>query len=123
MRWIGSGSDLWRVRVDLFVEGDGPVEVQRCREALEQLLVDADGAADGSGVGVDQGTGVEGSAVVGQIFWVRGNDVGEVATLGVATATRAGRSLGIGPRLYDVVVIPRQAVVAPDDSTCPRLPD
>jgi hypothetical protein len=122
MRSVGEGSSLWRVRVDLFAADDSGERVDRCTHAMDALLVNDEGV--GSGVGVDQGTGITRRPVVGLSFWVRANDVGSAATTAVDAATRAGAAAGgVGPDLYDVVVIPENAVARPDDPGYPDMPD
>ncbi len=121
MRWIGEGSNLWRVRVDLFAaDGDGS-RVSKCAHDLDQLLTGDDGTRGGSMA--DQGLGVEGFPVIGLLFWVRADDVGDAALLAVETARLAGSSHDVGPRLYDVTVIPEDAVAIPHDPSYPAMPD
>jgi hypothetical protein len=123
MRWVGEGSDLWRVRVDLFAEGESP-RVRTASEAmLRQLPFDDGAASTGGGVAADQGRGIEGRPVVGLTFWVRANDVGDAARTAVEAARRAGMESGVGAELYDVVVIPSPAVASPDDPADPPMPD
>lgn len=121
MRWIGDGSDLWRVRVDLFAADDNGDRVSACARELDLLLAGGDGS--GGGTGADQGLGIARHPVVGLLFWVRADDVGRAATLAVDTARLAGRSHGVGPRLYDVTVIPEDAVALPRDPAYPEMPD
>src|SRR5215212_8529616 len=53
MRWVGEGSDLWRVRVDLLAES--PARVRTASEAmLRQLPFDDGEAGVGGGVAADQ---------------------------------------------------------------------
>ena len=123
MRWAGTGAELWRVRVDLFAEPrDARHQIHAAVEALtSQLPFSNDEKAHG--VGADQGTGATRRNVVGLSFWVRADDVGTAATTALDVARRAGAGEGVGPELYDVVVIPRAAVVLPDDPRYPRMPD
>jgi hypothetical protein len=121
MRWAGEGSDLWRVRVDLFSDRDD--RVSKAHQALQRLLTSGDEARLPGEVGADQGIGIEGRPVVGLLFWVRADDVGLAARTAVETACRAGTESGLGSDLYDVVVIPNAAVVSPDDPWYPRMPD
>jgi len=122
VRHAGSGTELWRVRVDLFAEeGDGH-RVQACADALSTLLSDGTGE-EGSSLGVDQGVGDEGRPVVGLLFWVMADDVGGAASTAVEVARLAGKGNGVGPGLYDVTVIPSDAVVAPGDALYPAMPD
>jgi hypothetical protein len=123
MRWVGEGSGLWRVRVDLFAEDDDGARVVAAHEALFRQLT-SDGEADKEGTcSADQGIGIEGRPVVGLLFWVRADDVGSAARTAVETATRAGTESGLGSELYDAVVIPSAAVASPDDPAYPRMPD
>lgn len=124
MHWAGQGSELWRVRVDLFAERREPArrQVGDIAGRLKTLLTQNDGDAK-TGIGVDQGTGATNRPVIGMSFWVRADDVGSAATTAIEIARRAGANEGAGPDLYDVVVIPRDAVVLPDDPTYPRMPD
>ena len=123
MRWVGEGSELWRVRVDLFAPtSDGSV-VSRIHETLGRLLIHSDERVVRGDVGVDQGTGAAGDSVVGMLFWVRADDVGDAARLAVDIAQRAAAVHDVGPQLYDVTVIPIAAVVSPEDPSYPRQPD
>src|SRR5215212_7295748 len=102
MRWVGEGSDLWRVRVDLLAESPAPVTT--ASEAMLRQLPFADGEAGvGGGVAADQGRGIEGRPVVGLTFWVRADDVAQAARTAVEVAGRAGVESGVGSELYDVV--------------------
>jgi hypothetical protein len=124
MRWVGEGSHLWRVRVDLFVEPDDGAQVRAAHQALKRHLIFDDGEARRAGESAaDQGIGVEGRPVVGLLFWVRADDVGLAAKTAVDTACRAGTESEFGSELYDVVVIPSAAVANPDDPAYPRMPD
>jgi hypothetical protein len=124
VRWVGEGSGLWRVRVDLFAEHDDGARVRTAHQALKRQLTFDDGEADMVGAsGADQGIGIEGRPVVGLLFWVRADDVGLAAKTAVETACRAGTESGLGSELYDVVVIPSAAVASPDDPAYPRMPD
>lgn len=123
MRWAGEGSELWRVRVDLFAEDDSGDRVRAACESLVSYL-SSDGEPRTPGeVACDQGIGVEGRPVVGLLFWVRANDVGLAATTAVETASRAGVDCGLGSELYDVVVIPEAAVASSNDPKYPLMPD
>src|SRR3954471_7855220 len=101
MRWVGVGSQLWHVRVDLIApDGDG-WRVEPTHRALLSVLTESDDKAPDS-VGADQGTGVEGQPVIGLTFWVRADDVGGAATTAVSTAIKAGADGLAGPAFYDV---------------------
>jgi hypothetical protein len=122
MRWAGVGSELWRVRVDLFAESKNPRrQINNVAKVLSSLLTSNDGYPKPD-IGLDQGTGATGRPVVGLLFWVRADDVGGAATTAVEIARRAGENDGVGPELYDVVVIPRAAVVLPQDPRYPQMP-
>ena len=123
MRWVGEGSDLWRVRVDLFAEDDSGARVAAAHQALQRQLTSDDAAQAAGDVAADQGLGIEGRPVVGLLFWVRADDVGLAARTAVETARRAGAESGIGTELYDVVVIPSAAVARPTDPAYPTMPD
>jgi hypothetical protein len=124
MRLVGDGSELWRVRVDLFAADQDDARVAAAHQALQHELTASDDAARRPGdVAVDQGTGIEGRPVIGLSFWVRADDVGQAARIAVETARRAGADSGVGTDLYDVVVIPNAAVARPDDPTYPPMPD
>jgi hypothetical protein len=56
-------------------------------------------------------------------FWVRADDVGAASETAVETARRAGANSGVGPELYDVVVIPRTSVALPNAPHYPTMPD
>src|SRR6476646_10249113 len=107
MRMVGSGAELWRVRVELFAEDDAAHRVWSCAESLEQLLPLDDGEAlpgIGADHGVDQGIGDAARPVVAMLFWVRADDLGHAAHSAVDFARLAGRDAGVGPRLYKVTV-------------------
>jgi hypothetical protein len=123
MRWVGKGSELWRVRVDLFAEDDDGRRVSAAAEGLRSLLTEGERDPDHVGLGADQGLGVANRPVVGLLFWVRADDVGAAAVTAVETAQHAGVGYGVGPELYDVTVIPSRAVVRPDDPSYPSMPD
>ena len=124
MRWVGEGSDLWRVRVDLFAEDESPDRVRIASEAMLREVPFDDGVArPGGGVAADQGRGIEGRPVVGLTFWVKADDVGQAATTAVEAARRAGTASRLGSDLYDVVLIPSAAVARADDATFPPMPD
>jgi len=124
MRWVGDGIELWRVRVDLFAADRDGARVAAAHEALRrQLTASDDEAGQPAEVGADQGTGIEGRPVVGLLFWVRADDVGQAASVAVKVARRAGADSGVGTDVYDVVVIPDAAVARPDDPAYPPMPD
>lgn len=115
------GASEWRVRVDLFaVDGDG-FRVERAVDELRGQLQD-DGCTNAD-VGGDQGLGVTGRPVVGLLFWVEADDVAGAARTALQVARRAGAAHGVGPDLYDVTVIPKEAVVRPGDPGYPAMPD
>ena len=58
--------------------------------------------------------------MIGLVFWVRADEVGQAATLAIETARRAGEKCGVGPELYEVVVLPSSAVRHPGEGD-PRL--
>jgi hypothetical protein len=122
--WIGDGSELWRVRVDLFAPGHEGGRVLETHEALQRQLTETDGVARGPGdSAADQGLGIEGRPVVGLVFWVRADEIGQAATLAAETARHAGAASGVGTELYDVVVIPYASVADRYDPHYPRQPD
>jgi hypothetical protein len=124
--WVGEGSELWRVRVDLFAPDPYDHHVPKTFQALQLELTGTDGAARASGdSAADQGRGIEGRPVIGLVFWVRADDVGKAASLAVETARHAGTESGVGTELYDVVVIPSTSVasVYPQISAYPPMPD
>ena len=127
MRWTGSGSDLWRVRVDLFVERRGPMrdEIHAIAERLKGVLTQSDGDAstDPGFFGVDQGAGwPDGKDRIGLTFWVRANGIGEAAERAVDIARGVCGDEGAGSALSDVTVIPRDAVTFPGDARYPPRP-
>jgi hypothetical protein len=146
VRWAGAGAELWRVRVDLFAAPPRPIpglpvgerrlgwthfespvasQMKSVRARLIEQLTGSDGdERTGRGdIGLDQGTGQAGRNVIGLLFWVRADDVGQAAATAVMVARRAGEPDGVGPQLYDVTVIPRGAVSFPGDPEYPRMPD
>ncbi len=118
---LGHGLNLWHVRVDLIAPDHDGRRVEPTAEALAALLTQPDGD-DHLVTGVDQGIGVEGQAVLGLSFWVWANDVGAAATLALQTAKSAGAVAVVGPTFYDVVVVPRTAVVMPCDGHDINMP-
>ena len=123
MHWAGNGTELWRVRVDLFAP-DNSVERRRLvMNSLRALLTEGRDPPSTGEAGVDGGLGVTSRPVTGLLFWVGADDVGAAARAAVETARRAGSGHAVGPELYDVTVIPRGAVVLPDDPAYPRQPD
>jgi hypothetical protein len=111
VHWVGDGSELWRVRVDLFAPDSESSRVPATHQGLQRELTQTDGAAGLWGdSAADQGRGIEGRPVIGLVFWVRADEVGEAASLAVETARRAGAENGVGPELYDVIASPSTAV-------------
>jgi hypothetical protein len=124
VHWVGQGSELWRVRVDLFAPDQEEGRVPAAHQALQRELTETDGAARPWGdSAADQGRGIEGRPVIGLVFWVRADEVGRAASLAVETACRAGAHSGLGTELYDVVVIPYASVAQPYDPMYPPMPD
>lgn len=113
MRFAGSGDDLWHVRVDLIAPDDDGSRVTPVAEELRRLL-HGDDTGPGNG-GADQGIGVEGQPVVGLTFWVRADDLGAAAVTALETARRAGSAAEVGPGYYDVSLVPRSAILMPED--------
>jgi hypothetical protein len=110
------------VRVDLFVPDDSGDWVHVASDGMRPLLVGDDPSTQHGNFGVDQGTGVANRPVVGLLFWVRADDVGQAALAAVDTARRALGARLDDPELYDVTVIP-SAAVASADPTYPPMPD
>jgi hypothetical protein len=106
---------------------DSPVAIQMesVYARLNELLAASGGdeVDDHGDIGLDQGTGAAGQSVIGMLFWVRADDVGQAARTAVTIARRAGEPDGVGPDLYDVTVIPRAAVAQPGDPGYPPMPD
>ena len=101
-----------------------PTTMARARRtaitALRALLV-----ANPDGLlrdGADQGTGAAGRPVVGLLFWVRANHVGDAARLALYCLRGRGRRRR-RPGSYDIVVMPRDACVFPGDPGYPDMPD
>jgi len=115
MRWVGTGTQLYRVRVDLFAADEASWRVSTVFATLKTLLIDGDREFARGDCGADQGTGVAGEPVVGLGFWVRADDVGGAADIALATARAAGAEHGAGPGFFGVTVVPREAVRMPDD--------
>lgn len=127
MHWAGNGSELWRVRVDLFAPDNESGRVRATHEALQRELTETDGAARPWGdSAADQGRGIEGRPVVGLVFWVRADGIGQAASVAVEAALRAGAASGLGPELFDLTVFPSSSVRSPgegDPAYLPRQPD
>lgn len=122
MKCAGVGLLLWRTRVDVFAPDESGDQVGPIGDALRRSM---EGESDGlDAIGVDQGTGVAGRPVIGMIFWVRGDDVGSAAAHARAAADAAVQeAYGETWRLYDVTVIPEDAIARPGDREYPPLPD
>jgi hypothetical protein len=110
---------LWRVRVDLVAPDFDSARMRCATEALRSLLNDLGRREPASG---DQGRGIADTPVVGLLFWVAADDVGAAASSAVKIAAKAGEECGLSG-LYDVTVIPRDAVALPDDPRHPEMPD
>jgi hypothetical protein len=125
VKWVGNGSELWRVRVDLIAPDHDSGRVPATHEALERHLTETDGAARRPGDwAADQGLGREGDhPVVGLVFWVAADEIGQAAALAAETARQAGADGGVGMELYDVVVIPHAAVADHYGDHYPQQPD
>lgn len=113
---------IWRTRVDVFAPDASGERVRDIAEALRHRM---EGESDGlDAIGVDQGTGIAGRPVIGMVFWVRGDDVGSAATQARAVADAAVQeAYGETWPLYDVTVIPEDAVARSGDPDYPSLPD
>jgi len=124
VRIVGHGEALWRVRVELFTEdGNAMHRIGASAVALEQLLPDDDGETlpgIGGDHGVDGGIGDARFPVVGFLFWVRADALGEAAETAVEFARHVGRWPGAGPGLYKVVVLPADSVARLDDPLYPE---
>lgn len=122
MQIVGDGEALWRVRVELFSPDGEFHRVGACSVALDRLLPWDDGETlpgMGGDHGVDQGIGDAAWPVVGFLFWVCADDLGQAARTAVDFAPLVGRSPGVGPRLYKVTVLPADAVARPQDPEDP----
>jgi hypothetical protein len=122
MRFAGKGSDVWHVRVDLIAPDDSGSRVTPAAEELRRLLNEDDTPAAGGG-GADQGIGIEGQPVVGLTFWVRADDVGAAAMTALDTARLAGRAADVGADYYAVSLVPRSAILMPEDEHTVRRTD
>jgi hypothetical protein len=123
VRIVGRGAELWRVRVELFTEGDNAYRIGAGSVALERLLPEDDGEilpGIGGDHGVDGGIGDARRPVVGFLFWVRADDLGSAAHTAVDFARLVGSDAEIGPSLYKVMVLPADAVARPDDPYYPE---
>lgn len=69
MHWAGDGSNLWRVRVDLFAADASGARVTAAHQALKRQLISDDEPMKQGEYVADQGLGVEGRPVVGLLFW------------------------------------------------------
>jgi hypothetical protein len=119
---VGTGPEIWRVRVDLFADDDAPARPFAAAESLRSLLTEKRGDAGPGGCSADGGTGAAPDPVVGLLFYVHAQDIGDAAMTALATAREAGATCGVGPGLYDLVLIPLDAVVLPGNPNYPSLP-
>jgi hypothetical protein len=117
------GEDLWRVRVDLFVDEADADSFDAMAERLGSRLTGDNKPEDPGEFAIDHGLGVTARPVLGLLFWVRADDVGGAARSAVDAARSAASECGMTFDLYDVTLIPAQAVVLPVDPLLPVLPD
>ena len=107
--------------MDLFTEPglpENPHMTPALRTALECKLV---GDLEQHDLAFDAGTGIAGRTIVGSLFWVRAATVGGAADASVAAFTdAAAEAFGRVLSLYEVTVIPREAVALPDDPYYPH---
>ncbi|MFZ6003497.1 MAG: hypothetical protein ACOYXM_06125 [Actinomycetota bacterium] len=122
MRWIGEGSELYSVRVDLIAPDDSGRWVSLLADALKEVLLFSNGT-DRSLIGVDQGRGHEGDPVLGLTFMVRAGDIGEGARVAVDAATTAAERVGVTGRVYDVVLVPEDTFLLPEEERDIPMPD
>ncbi len=122
MRWVGDGPELFSVRVDLVAPDADGHSVGLLADAVIRQLPFGNGG-DRDLVGVDQGRGHEGSPVIGLTFMVRGMDYGSAAQLAVDTALAAGADAGMPGRVYDVVLVPEDALAIPAAEREIPMPD
>jgi hypothetical protein len=122
---VGNGSELWRVRVDLLAPDHDARRVPATHEALGRQLTERDGAARKPGDwAADQGLGREGDPpVIGLVFWVAADEIGQATTLAVETARRAGAESGVGTELHDVSIFPHAAIADRYGDHYPQQPD
>jgi hypothetical protein len=73
--------------------------------------------------GVDQGIGDARRPVVGFLFWVRADELGQAAQTAVDFARVVGRYPGVDPSLYKVAVLPADAVARPRSPDDPYFPE
>lgn len=115
MNWrrAGTGSELWRARVEIFVDGDSGRLVEAAARATSGVL-DC-GAPDGLGAGADQGVGLA-EPVVGLVFSVAADSPGQAMQTAVDVATEALGSSGRG--FFAASVLPTSNIpeLAPDMS-------
>lgn len=122
MKWVGVGPELFSVRVDLVAPDGDSQWVGLLADALIRQLPFGDGR-DRAFAGVDQGRGHEGSPVVGLTFMVRATDFGGAAQQAIDTALAAGADAGLRGRVYDVVLVPEDALVLPEAEREIPMPD
>jgi hypothetical protein len=91
-------------------------------ESLKGRLPFSNGS-DRALIGVDQGRGHEGAPVVGLTFLLRAWDFGGAARLAVETAVAAGAEAGLTGRVYDVVLVPEDTLLLPEDERRIPMPD
>jgi hypothetical protein len=144
--------ELWRLRVDLFAPFPNTQADPRFQAAIRSRLAALDETGSPGEVGLDHGAGevgldhrpgevdldhrpgglaidggpgvIQERPVLGVLFWLRATTAGEAADLGIRLAAEAFReSFGVDADLYDVTVIPRAAVLLPDDPYYPERPD
>jgi hypothetical protein len=123
VRWVGAGEELWRVRVDLLVDEADADSFGAMAERLGSRLT-GDNEPEGPGeLGIDHGLGVAARPVLGLLFWVRADEVGGAASSAVDAARSAAAECGMAFELYDITLVPEQAVVLLVDPLLPAIPD
>lgn len=113
MRSIGDGPSLWRVRVAVTGKRVEPDLAESVMRYLESTLT---GEQEPFDIGADFADGETGSPIVGASFWVRAADVGAAALLAVVSMMTSYQAVtSERPSLYEVELVPREAVLLHDE--------
>jgi hypothetical protein len=122
VKWVGEGPELFSARVDLTAPDDDARWVRLVAASLMQRLPFSNGTGRAL-IGVDQGRGHEDAPVVGLTFLLRATDFAGAARLAVETAVAAGADAGLTGKVYDVVLVPEDALVLPEEERRIPMPD
>jgi hypothetical protein len=122
MRVVGEGKHLWRLEVVLWTHEPGPDRVGELVDAVTAATAPSDDENPPGLPDVEPGWSYDiqpPEGGVGVACWVRSDSIGEAAERGWTVVSKAAVTvLREEPRLWDLRVIPREAIlVAPSTGT------